>query len=213
MIMKQHKNNKGYSMVELIMVIAIIGILTAASLVTWRSVDSAKYKRSVSTFESEVSTLRKATMSQDSRMALRLYYNTADETYYIERGYWGTAESGGSYNAYHRPEDAGTAGTYTLADASYYDYSGTTNPVKVMNRGWIEYWADTNGDGILEEQSIPEVDAEANPNATGGVVIKFNKSDGSIAKNEGEYRFYRANGDLITTVHLVKNTGLYFETY
>lgn len=212
--MKQHKNNKGYSMVELIMVIAIIGILTAASLVTWRSVDSAKYKRSVSTFESEVATLRKATMSQDSRMALRLYYNTADETYYIERGYWGKSSSGGeTENAYHRPADAGTEGTYTLGNASYYDYAGTTNPVKIMDRGWVEYWADTNGDGVLEEQAIPEIDAEADPTATNGVVIKFNKSDGSVAKNDGEYRFYRTNGDLITTVHLVKNTGLYFETY
>lgn len=212
--MKKRKflNNQGYSMVELVIVICIIGILTAMSLITWRSVDSARYKKSVSTLESELATLRKATMAQDSRMAFRLYYDESLDAYVIERGYWGKAgtESTG-VNAFHSPEDAGTdADGYVLANSSYYNYTGTTNPVNIMKRGTIEYWIDSDDDGTLEKVSIPSV-SEATDKS--GVVIWFNKSDGSVRKGAGEFRLFRSNGDLYTTIHLVEDTGLYFETY
>ena len=175
----KRRNHKGYSMVELIIVIGIIGILSAVSLVTWRSVDSANYKKAVSTFESELSTLRTATMSQDSRMAMRLYYDSDDDCYYVERGYWNDGFK----------TDA--SGDPTLDSSSYYDYAGTSNPVKILRRGRVAYEGST----------------------LNSIVIRFQKSDGSVLVGDGKFSFYRGNGELISNVNLTKNTGIFYETY
>ncbi|MCM1494987.1 MAG: type II secretion system GspH family protein [Bacteroides sp.] len=193
-MMSRNKNrNKGYSMVELIIVMCIIGILTAASFVTLRSVDSAKYTKAVSTLESEMTTLRTSTMAQDSRMAMKLYLG-ADGDYYIERGYVvANVQPGGTSYAFH----SGCPSDLLDADGNpkigYYSYSGVSNPVRVLSRGTITY----NG----------------NPVTTGGVLIYYRKSDGSMILGGGEYRLFRRNGEMIADVHLKQVTGLYHETY
>ncbi len=50
-------NNKGYSLIELIIVIAIIVVLTGAALVTMSVMHSAKAKEAAITFDSEISEL------------------------------------------------------------------------------------------------------------------------------------------------------------
>lgn len=50
-------NNKGYSLIELIIVIAIIAIFTVAAMVTLSIMHSAKAKEAAITFESELSEL------------------------------------------------------------------------------------------------------------------------------------------------------------
>lgn len=50
-------NNKGYSLVELIIVIAIIVVLTGAALITLTVMHSAKAKEAAITFDSEISEL------------------------------------------------------------------------------------------------------------------------------------------------------------
>lgn len=50
-------NNKGYSLVELIIVIAIIVVLTGAALITMNVMHSAKAKEAAITFDSEVAEL------------------------------------------------------------------------------------------------------------------------------------------------------------
>lgn len=180
---RKKNHNKGYSMVEMIIVMCIIGVLTAASFVTLRSVDSAKYKKAVSTLESEMTTLRTTTMAQDPRMAMRLYLGD-DGNYYVERGYC----TGGVFSA-GAPADVS-------ADAQvYYNYSGVANPVRVLSRGSLTY------NGVAVDEA--------------GVVIQYNKSDGSIdaANGAGEYCLYRRNGELIANVHLKAVTGRYHETY
>ena len=187
---KQKHNNHGYSFVEIIIVMAIMVILTALSLVTWRSVDSAKYKKSVTTLESEFSTLRTTTMAQDSKMAMRLYQG-ADGAYYIERGYYAAG-------SFHLP-DSGMSPE--LANSNYYDYVGVSNPVKVLERGTIYY--------------EPAGSAVAHEIYSTGIVIRFNKSDGSavVDYGAGEFWLYRKNGELIANVHLPAETGVFYETY
>lgn len=50
-------NNKGYSLVELIIVIAIIAVFTGAAMITMTVMHSAKAKEACITFESEVAEL------------------------------------------------------------------------------------------------------------------------------------------------------------
>lgn len=181
-------SNKGYTMVELVIVIGIIGILSAMSLITWKAVDNADYKKSVSTFESELTTLRTTTMAQDSRLAMHLYYDTTDNTYYIERGIM--VMDGTVFGV---PDVSDSA-----ASLDYLKYQGTSNPVKIMKKGSIIY----NGTDVKD---LPD-----------GVCIHFNKGDGSIDASygaEGRYSFREKGGDVIANVTLNKDTGLYKETY
>lgn len=185
--MKRQKNgNGGYSLVEILIVLAIMLILTALSLLTWRSVDSAKYTKAASTLQSEMSTLRTTTMAQDSRMAMRLYQG-ADGYYYVERGFY----EGGSFSTTPDPSTP-------LGQSDYYNYVGVSNPVKILERGTMYYAA--------EGASPAPIDAT-------GVIIRFNKSDGSIAKGEGSYLLYRRSGELIANINLPKNTGVFYVTY
>ncbi len=186
MIRWVRRNNKGYTMVELVIVIGIIGILSAMSLVTWKAVDNADYKKAVSTFESELSTLRTTTMAQDSTLAMRLYYDTATECYYLERGYL--------YMGLFTVPDPSDS----VAKLDYFKYQGTSNPVKVLKKGSI----------IYDGQDVKDMSA--------GVTIHFNKSDGSVDDVYGaasKFIFKDKSGDLIANVTLNKDTGLYKETY
>lgn len=182
---RQKHSSSGYSFVEILIVMAIMLILTALSLLTWRSVDSAKYTRAVSTLQSEISTLRTTTMAQDSRMAMRLYQGT-DGNYYVERGY---VESG----SFQIPDEASE-----LGKSNYYDYVGVSDPVKILERGTL-YCAEVGHSAALID--------------TTGIIIRFNKSDGSMASGAGQYRLYRRNGELIANIHLPENTGLFYVTY
>lgn len=50
-------NNKGYSLIEMVIVIAIVAVLTGAAAVTLKVMHSAKAKEAAITFESEISEL------------------------------------------------------------------------------------------------------------------------------------------------------------
>ena len=182
---RQKHSSSGYSFVEILIVMAIMLILTALSLLTWRSVDSARYTKAAATLQSEMSTLRTTTMAQDSRMAMRLYLG-ADGVYYIERGYY----EGGSFQI---PDDSSV-----LGQSSYYDYIGVSNPVKILERGTLY---------------CEEVGSLATPIDENGVIIRFGKSDGSMVSGAGQYRLYRRNGELIANIHLPSDTGLFYVTY
>lgn len=96
------KNNKGYSLVEMIIVIAIIAVLTSAALVTITLINSAKAKEAGVTLDSEISRLVAQSKSQmpifddgsgtkaehkDYNFAIAIYKNT-DKKYYIASGYY-----------------------------------------------------------------------------------------------------------------------------
>lgn len=61
------KENKGYSLVEMIIVIAIIAVLSAAAMVTITLINSAKAKEASVTLESEISALKAKAKSQVPR--------------------------------------------------------------------------------------------------------------------------------------------------
>ena len=50
----RRQKNKGYTFVEMVIVIGIMAVLAGLAVVTWRSVDSANYRKMVAAFEEEV---------------------------------------------------------------------------------------------------------------------------------------------------------------
>lgn len=195
----KRSKNQGYTLVELIIVIAIMGVLSAMSMVTLHSIDSAKYKQSVSTFESELTTLRSYTIAQSSKMAMRLYKDDATGRYYIERGYMDGSTFQAIADKDSIPDDSG------LGNSAYYEYSGVASPISVMKKGSIA--SDGTDSGIL-------ADVDSN-----GVIIQYNKSDGSYhlsGSNSNKavtFQFLKKNGEKIADVHVTVATGVIYETY
>lgn len=215
---QKHANNLGYSMVEMIIVVAIIAILSAMSALTLRSVDSARYKKAVSTLESELTTLRTTTMAQDSRMAMLIGWSDVDDSYYIVRGVW-TKVGSETMNSFHQIDDL--PDTDTLRDSTYYDYTGVGNPVKVLERGSLYYFTDSKRD-IASGNASTTVTIDGQSVTLEGVVVSFNKGDGTFfmpgtvlsdsVKNVS-FSVYRKNDELVANVMVQKTTGIFHETY
>ena len=187
--------NNGYSFVEMLIVLAIMAIMSAMAIVTWNSVKSAKYKQAVSTFESELSTLRTSTMGQGDGMAMKVYYD-ADYSdrfgkkigaYVITRGY---VDNSGTF----QEVTYNSSSTDSLQRSLYFSYAGVSNPVFIMQKGKIQY-APTGSNVYTDIDDS-------------GIVIQYYKSDGSVKSGQGDgvFRFYKDNGKMIADVHLVQVT-------
>lgn len=93
-------NNKGYSLVEFIIVIAIIALLSVAGFATVSFISSAKAKEGAVSLESEVTALSNRAKNQmcvyddgtgvkehpKAKFILRLYKDS-DGSYYVKKGY------------------------------------------------------------------------------------------------------------------------------
>lgn len=97
------KDNKGYSLVEMIIVIAIIAVLSGAAMVTISLINSAKAKEAAVSIESEIAALVARSKSQipkfddgsgvvepqnDYYFAIAIYQNADDNKFYIANGYY-----------------------------------------------------------------------------------------------------------------------------
>ena len=198
------ERNRGYSFVEMLIVLAIMALMSAMAIVTWNAVDSAKYRNAVSTFESEISTLRTATMAQGSEMALKVYYdsNYKDRfgkqigAYIIKRGY---VDDMGDFHEINKINPDALPAQYShLANSVYYDYRGVSDPIYLTQKGKINYSA--SGVGLSDIGDA-------------GVVSQFNKSDGSLLSGSGTFQIVKANGTTVANVNIVRITGAYYETY
>jgi prepilin-type N-terminal cleavage/methylation domain-containing protein len=133
-MIKLAKENKGYSLVEMVIVMAIVAIMAAGSLVTITLINSAKAKEAGVTLDSEITALVAKSKSQlvefnydksadgvisdsdktNSRgyyFAIAVYQGT-DGKYYISHGY---------YN----PDDSGKKTYIAFADDNTNDGKGT----------------------------------------------------------------------------------------
>ena len=95
--MKKLRENKGYSMVEMIICLAIIMILAGMAVVTISSISNSKASASRETFDAELSALQARTKSQSPDNAIKLVKN--GDRYDI---YYGTSKDGTDFT----PNDA-----------------------------------------------------------------------------------------------------------
>lgn len=109
------ENNRGYSLVEMIICVAIIAILSGLAMVTVSAIYSARASAAQEAFDEEIASLQTRTKSQDKANAIKLvledgYYNI----------YYGTSTDGTDFTANSTSPDV------TLDRCKiYYTYNGS----------------------------------------------------------------------------------------
>ena len=187
--MKNLKNNKGYSLIELIIVIAIMAILTGLASYTFGLIIKAKCQNASIEFNQQIGNLwmqTKAVGNVDDNVCMMLKYaKDGDGKWQNELGIY--------------KYDSGTPNDLILLK----DENGNEMTTQLTNRVKIEYIG-----------SNPHVSTTSD--STNVVLIQFNKSDGSVLFGEGEYEVYSYNqftgnkGDLVATIFLDKETGNHY---
>ena len=119
------KNNKGMSLVEIIIVIAIVGILAAASVSMAGNIKYANTQKAVESIEDKLDNLQVTTMSKASKQYLYIY------------------RKGGNYYA-----KVSTTAT-TNSNDSLFDDQGT----KLSNSSLTIYYAKDNGSKTMVDSS------------------------------------------------------------
>ncbi|MBE5952784.1 MAG: type II secretion system protein [Lachnospiraceae bacterium] len=134
-------NNKGYSLIEMIIVIAIVAVLTGAAMVTLKVMHSAKVKEAAITFESEISELLSMSKNkicdpngdgviEDSEkeysVGLRLY--KSGSKCYIQEVLVknGAYEANSTYENANNPNSGKGISLSTYVDVKYTDLSGNS---------------------------------------------------------------------------------------
>lgn len=124
------KSDSGYTLVELIIVIAIIAIMSGAGIFTVSAIRTSQATASMQKFDSELSALEMRTKTQKNGEAIRIVKNDAN------------------YDVYYGTCSDGTATTFVATSST---------PDKVLERVTIYYAEDYDADSVstpLDDQVI-----------------------------------------------------------
>ena len=181
------KRNEGYSLTEMIIVLAIVAILTAAAMVTISIIHNAKAKEASSTMEDALSELEanakgkmcvvSGTNQPEYRFALAVYKDGGK--YYIKKGYY-------------------LGGGKDLTRRDSYDFDNVENVGGGKGKTFSSYITVTYKDATGSERAITGLDDAP-------VFIVFDRQGMCIA-GDGKFNFHRKNSSgTIGTVTLNKN--------
>lgn len=183
-------NNKGYSLIELIIVIAIIGVVSTMSLLSINVLFSAKVKADAQTFNAEIGLLKEDRYTVPSDFitgaekpgcykSIRIYQNGADGRLYVQKVYYDPT-SGAHYleASENRNGSAGLKLTSYTSVTYVEQKTGATYDVKGGNDVRIVF----NKDGTVHLQS-----------STGKYL------------GAGKFMFKKRNGDTVSNVYLRAN--------
>jgi len=183
---KVSTSNKGFSLIELIIVIAIISIMAGAAMVTVAVMHSAKAKEAGSTFDIEVAQLQanargkmvvvEGVDKEDYRFAICVYRDGGK--YYMKNGYYkgtGSKTDDANYDWDHSDNVSGGKGTSLSSYVIVKYIDPATNVEREIGNG-------------AEYPDQP-------------VYIIFNRQ-GECVHGNGTYTFYRKSGDQICDVKL-----------
>jgi prepilin-type N-terminal cleavage/methylation domain-containing protein len=174
------KKNKGYSLIEMLIVIAIMAVLAGLATFSITMITKAKCQDAVQSFDSQLSNLWLRTKSiAGSQVSMYMTVSQKKENGVVV-----------AYQADIYEKDS--SGTVRLVDSTVLE----GNPQRSKKcRVVIKYRKqDTSGE----------------PEEKESFTISFDKSTGAVTAGEGDYIFYDTSGNLISTVHLNKVTGNHY---
>ena len=183
--MTKKKRDKGYTLVEMIIVIAIIAIVAGLSLVSITLIHAARAKEAAVTVDSEIATLiTKSKNMQCDRVGCQYaarIYKADNDVYYFQRGYY--------------DPNAGTNGTYIFTNT---DPEGDGKGTSLSSYVVVKYTGKqvkVEADGVCGSsiETCSEKDV-ADMNANSGLYIRFAR-DGSCEAGVGDIGFYKRNGN------------------
>lgn len=173
-MIKGRKNNKAYSLVEMIIVLGIIAVVSVMSLVSVTMIHSAKAKDAAVVFDSQVSeTIARArgkNTDSSKLYALKLY--KSGTSYYVQTGI--ASSAGASYS-------------FTPDTDNINDGKGTSLSKFVK----ISYYPERKDDNSYGRYSTNWDDAYEVSDT--GVLLIFTKS-GNCISGSGTYCFFKKNG-------------------
>ncbi|MCM1084075.1 MAG: type II secretion system GspH family protein [Clostridium sp.] len=178
---KKIDDNSGYTLVELIIVMAIIVILTTAAFVTMSVMHTAKVKEAAATFDAEVTDLIARTRNQD------VYQDTNNN---------GVMDAGEELPDYKYELAISYIGEKYYVSNYFLLPGGTHSEVSAAKRKSLSTYVTvqySDFDGTYVDVAITSVRT-----------IRFDKS-GACVDGAGVYKFLKKDGSVIATVTINKN--------
>ncbi|MDO5156097.1 MAG: type II secretion system protein [Eubacteriales bacterium] len=195
------KKQKGYTLVEMLIVLAIMAILSSLTVVSVGIINKAKYNAAISNFKSQLSGLSiitKATAQPQSTsstssttgyvgepLCMRLYEDTNKEVCYLVLGYQTTTGFVPKYEREGRDEAYAKQNHEMIVFPRFVGIKYTKSKDEQENT--LTSTSDTS-----DIKSI--------------TLIEFNKSDGSVRYGAGDYEF-NFKGNKVGTIVLDEYTG------
>lgn len=190
------KKNKGYTLIEMLIVIAIMAILSGVAFVTLGVMRQAKYNASISAFQTQLSNLwiqTKAISQSKVQASPTSSENSAkyplcmivtlneDDTDDVRNGSFVVKSGYNLGSDFDENEDLTTL----------------THLVKIK-------YTPTNSKQVHDKTNL-----DGSGYIAGDLIIQYNKSDGSVKYGAGTYDFYY-NDRVVGTVHLDSVTGNHY---
>lgn len=183
-MMRLFKNNKAYSLVEMLIVIAIIAIAASVSLLSVTVINSARAKEASILFDAEIASIitksKNMTPDNDPNKSYALVvYDDGNKKYKVCQAVYDKSSK-----------------TYTYDESTL---------VSLSSRVDITFKGDVIKAGT-EEDLVSDYTNEHSVNAKGdeAVFIRFDKK-GRCLSGSGTFKFYKKNGNEIATVTIRQN--------
>lgn len=190
------RDNKGYTLVEMVIVIAIVAILAAMATVSVTLIHSAKAKEAAISFDNDVAALvtrSKNMQISDSDIAAGFKYHAmhiykdANGYYYIEKVLW----AGPATNTYKFDY---TAISKISDEHALDDGKLTFDEMNDNEKAQLYTSLSKHVDIKLDGADLPST----------GVFLAYNKA-GLCVYGNGEYQFLKDNGNQVAKVEVRKN--------
>jgi prepilin-type N-terminal cleavage/methylation domain-containing protein len=181
--------NKGFSLVEMIIVLGIIAVMSTMALISINIIHSAKAKDAATVFDSEVATLK----TKAKGMGVDLNSNgkiddTEKDLLYCIKIY----KSGDEYYL---------CTGYTTAAAVYASFNSTATANSGKGRNLSSYVKIRYTGKLIDGTSVTDYDPA---NGTQAIYIVFNKR-GECVYGAGEYEFQKSNGKTVARKYIRAN--------